>query len=138
MDIRSRRRFLAIAAYSLLIASLVFVASSPARTSAAGAGAGASCAELREWAASNYTNASLTLDDRTPFTRAQRVAVFNAVAPAIRAELWREHLRRFAMRGDLNDTQRAFILQARAELTAATYTDRDPAVRRAQSRKFWA
>jgi hypothetical protein len=60
------------------------------------------------------------------------------VSPAVRAELWREHLRRFATRDDLNDTQRAFILQARADLSAASYTDRDPALRRAQSQKFWA
>lgn len=133
MDIASRRRFGAIAAYGLLIASLVFVVSSPARTTAAGA----SCAELREWA-SSYANASPTLDDLTPFTRGQRAAIFNAVTPAVRAELWREHLRRFATRSDLNETQRTFILQARAELSAATYTDRDPALRREQSRKFWA
>lgn len=135
MDIPSRRRSWAIAVstYTLLVASLVFVVSSPARTTAAGT----SCAELREWA-SSYADASPTLDDLAPFTRAQRVAIFNAVGPAVRAELWREHLRRFATRDDLNDTQRAFILQARADLTAATYTDRDPALRRAQSRKFWA
>lgn len=129
---RSRRRSLAIAANSLLAACLVFVVSSPARTSATGA----SCAELRAWAG-NYSNASLTLDDLTSFTRAQRVAIFNAVTPTVRAELWREHLRRFATRADLNDTQRTFILQARAELSAASYTDRDPALRRAESQKFW-
>ena len=135
MDIASRRRPWAFAAYSLLIACLVFVVSSPARTIAANA----SCAELREWASSYATaNASPTLDDLTPFTRAERVAIFNAVTPAIRAELWREHLRRFATRSDLNDTQRAFILKARADLSAATYTDRDPTLRREQSRKFWA
>jgi hypothetical protein len=133
MDIDSRRRPWAFATYSLLIACLVFVVSSPARTIAANA----SCAELREWA-SSYATASPTLDDLTPFTRAERVAIFNAVTPAIRAELWREHLRRFATRSDLNDTQRAFILEARADLSAATYTDRDPTLRREQSRKFWA
>lgn len=132
MDIASRRRSMAIAANSLLVACLVFVVSSPARTSAA-----ASCAELRAWA-SSYADASPTLDDIAPFTRAQRVAIFNAVSPAVRAELWREHLRRFATRDDLNDTQRAFILQARADLSAASYTDRDPALRRAHSQKFWA
>jgi hypothetical protein len=132
MDIATRRRSMAIAANSLLAACLVFVVSSPARTSAA-----VSCAELRAWA-SSYANASPTLDDIAPFTRAQRVAIFNAVSPAVRAELWREHLRRFATRDDLNDTQRAFILQARADLSAASYTDRDPALRRAQSQKFWA
>ena len=135
MDIASRRRPWAFAAYSLLLACLVFVVSSPARTIAANA----SCTELREWASSYaHANTSPTLDDLTPFTRAERVAIFNAVTPAIRAELWREHLRRFASRSDLNDTQRAFILKARADLSAATYTDRDPVLRREQSRKFWA
>lgn len=132
MHIASRRRTVAIAAHSLLATCLVIVVSSPARTSAAG-----SCAELRAWA-SSYATAPPTLDDLAPFTRAQRVAVFNAVSPEVRAELWREHLRRFATRDDLNDTQRAFILQARADLSAATYTDRDPALRRADSRKFWS
>jgi hypothetical protein len=133
MDIASRRLSWAMAAHGLLVAALVFVVSSPARIAAAGA----SCAELRVWA-SNYTNAPPTLDELTPFTRAQRAAIFNAVTPAVRAELWREHLRRFATRSDLNDAQRAFILQARANLSAATYTDRDPALRREQSRTFWA
>jgi hypothetical protein len=133
MDIPSRRRSWAIAVYMLLVACLVFVVSSPARTTAAGT----SCAELREWA-NSYANASPTLDDLAPFDRAQRVAIFNAVGPAVRAELWREHLRRFATRAELTATQRAFILQARADLSAASYTDRDPALRRAQSRKFWA
>lgn len=133
MDIVSRRRSWAITSYGLLIASLVFVVFSPARIIAAGE----SCAELREWA-SSYVNAAPTLDDLMPFTRTQRAAIFNAVTPAVRAELWREHLRRFATSSDLNDTQRAFILQARADLSAATYTDRDPQLRREQSRKFWA
>lgn len=133
MDIPTRRRSWAFAVYTLLVSCLVFVVSSPARTTAASA----SCAELREWAGS-YANASPTLDDLGPFTRAQRVAIFNAVGPAVRAELWREHLRRFATRVELTGAQRAFILQARAELSAASYTDRDPALRRAQSRKFWA
>jgi hypothetical protein len=135
MDIASRRRPAAIAGYGLLLASLAFLVSSPARTTAASA----SCVELREWAISYAnTNASPTLDDLTPFTRAQRNAIFNAVSPSVRAELWREHLRRFATRADLNDQQRAFILQARADLSAATYTDRDPALRREQTRKLWA
>lgn len=133
MDIPSRRRSWAIAVYMLLVACLVFVVSSPARTTAAGT----SCAELREWA-NSYANASPTLDDLAPFNRGQRVAIFNAVGPAVRAELWREHLRRFATRSELTDTQRAFILQARADLSAASYTDRDPALRRAESQKFWA
>lgn len=133
MDISPRRRSWAIVVYTLVVTCLVFLVSSPARTTAAGT----SCAELREWA-SSYANASPTLDDLAPFTRAQRVAIFNAIGPAVRAELWREHLRRFATRDDLTDTQRAFILQARADLSAASYTDRDPALRRAQSRKFWA
>jgi hypothetical protein len=135
MDIVSRRRLSATVAYGLLVACLVFVVSSPARTTAAGA----SCAELREWATSYATtNTSPTLDDLAPFSRAQRNAIFNAVSPLVRAELWREHLRRFATRSDLNDQQRAFILNARADLSAATYTDRDPALRREQARKFWA
>lgn len=132
MDLASPRRSWAIASYGLLIACLVFVVFSPARITAAGE----SCTELREWA-SRYADGSPTLDDLAPFTPAQRAAIFNAVTAAVRAELWREHLHRFATRADLNDTQRAFILQARAKLSAATYTDRDPKLRREQARKLW-
>lgn len=128
-----RRRHGAIAVYGLLIACLLFVISSPTPTGAESS----SCAALREWA-SSYAHAPVTLDQIVQFTRAQRVAVFSAVSPEVRASLWREQLQRFALRTDLTEEQRTFILKARADLSAATYSnDNSLATRREEARKFW-
>jgi hypothetical protein len=129
MQTLSRRPW-AMTAYSLFVACLLFVVSSPAPTAAS-----ESCVRVREWAGAYVgTRATPTLDDIARFTRAQRVAVFNAVTPAVRANLWREQLLRFATRPDLTDAQRTFILAARNDLNAATYTlDKDARLKAAKA-----
>jgi hypothetical protein len=96
------------------------------------------CEELRRWAARSYDGQRPPLDHVASFDRPHRVAIFNAIAPAARAELWREQLRRFAQRPDLRDAQRSFIVSARAELSPATYAQDDVAARRLEVRRFWA
>jgi hypothetical protein len=130
-----RRRW-AMTVYSLFVACLLLVVSSPVST----AGSSESCTRMREWASTYVaTRAAPTLDDIAPLTRAERVAVFNAIAPEVRADLWREQLRRFAARADLTNEQRAFILAERDRLNADDYRPAsDRAARRAKGQAFWA
>ena len=91
-------------------ACLLLVVTSPASTAADGE----ACVRMREWAAAYVASqAAPTLEDIAPLTRAKRVAVFNAITPERRADLWREQLRRFAKRIDVTAAQRAFILAER-------------------------
>jgi hypothetical protein len=130
-----RRRW-AMSVYSLFVACLLLVVTSPVPTAADSE----SCARMREWASTYVaTRAALTLDDIAPLTRAERVAVFNAIAPEVRADLWREQLHRFAARADVTAAQRAFILAERERLNADAYRPAgDRAARRAKSQAFWA
>jgi hypothetical protein len=124
---RSRR---ALAVYGALVAGTVGFLSLPtnARTESA-------CELLRDWARP-YQGASVTFDDFARFDRPHRLAIFNAVTPAVRAALVQEQLRRFSQRPDLSAPQRASIAEALTLTTAALY-ERQP-VATQQYREFWA
>jgi hypothetical protein len=114
----------------LLLASQALFVSLP--TSAASA---SSCAELRRWA-QPFTHTAPTLDQLAGYDRPHRVAIFNAVTPAVRSALWQEQLRRFDQRTDLSFSQHALINEARALTTPAFY-NRDQAAQQTFL-QFWS
>jgi hypothetical protein len=78
------------------------------------------CESLRRWAR-QFEGRSPSLEEVSRFDRGHGLAIFNAIAPVARANLWREQLARFADRAGLTDDQRALILQARADITTTMY-----------------
>ncbi len=78
------------------------------------------CHTLARWA-EQYRGTSPTLDQVTQLDRAHRRALLGAVSPAIRADLWREHLRRFAQEPNLLPEQRALIATAITLTTPELY-----------------
>jgi hypothetical protein len=128
MSLNPRRFFGALLAGAVFVASQAFIVSSPAP-------AGASCAALRQWA-QPYAQQRVTLDQLASFDRAHRIAVFNAVSPAVRAELWSEQLRRFAEQPGLSAEQRALVGEAARMATPAFYAE-DATARRDAVRRLW-
>jgi hypothetical protein len=125
-----RRSCRAIALCGAILASHALFVSRPMSATSE-----STCEQLRSWARA-YEQAPPTFDELTKFDRAHRIAIFNAVSPAARASLAQEHLRRFAQRADLSETQRAFVVEAIALATPALY-QRDPAAKQA-FRQFWS
>lgn len=125
----SRRARAGIAVCSLLVLGPALFVAIPSSGTADSA-----CDALRNWARA-YEGTSPTLDDVARFDRAHRVAIFNAIAPAVRASLWQEQLRRFHRQSDLSDTQRALIIEGISLTTPALY-EQDAAAKQALDR-FW-
>jgi hypothetical protein len=95
------------------------------------------CEANARWAAEyERTTPAPTLDDFARFDRPQRVALFNAVSPDVRASLFQEQLRRFSERPDLTSDQRALIAEGASLLTADLYR-KDP-VATQSFRTFWS
>lgn len=78
------------------------------------------CAELRVWAEA-YRDATPTLDEFARFDRAQRRAMFGAVAPSVRAALWREQMRRLGRQSRWSPAQRGLFRDASAQITPELY-----------------
>jgi|SRR5581483_4062530 len=93
-----------------------------------------SCAALRAWA-QPLAGTAPTLDDLARYDRAHRRALFNVLAPDVKAALWREQIRRFSERPELTLTQRALAREGATLHTAALY-ERDPSARQAHA-AFW-
>jgi hypothetical protein len=120
------------ATFGLLAAGVAFFVPLPMSASSESA-----CEAMARWA-SDYerTTPAPTLDELAKFDRGRRVALFNAVAPDVKASLFQEQLRRFSQRADLTDTQRALIAEGVTLITPALYR-KDPAA--SQSfRHFWS
>jgi len=92
------------------------------------------CAQLQQWAQA-YAGISPTLDHIAQYDRPHRVAIFNAVTPAVRSALWQEQLRRFDQRTDLSVQQHALINEGRSLATPAFYAH-DPVATQA-FQEFW-
>jgi len=99
------------------------------------AASGSSCAELRRWA-QPFTHTAPTLDQLAGYDRPHRIAIFNAVTPAVRWALWQEQQRRFDQRTDLSVEQHALINEAR-DLTTLAFYQQDH-VAQQTFLKFWA
>jgi hypothetical protein len=94
------------------------------------------CEAMARWATEyERTTPAPTLDDLAKFDRAHRVAIFNAVSPDVKANLFQEQLRRFSERPDLTAAQRALIAEGLTLITPAFYR-KDPAASIA-ARQFW-
>jgi hypothetical protein len=94
-----------------------------------------SCVVLKQWARV-YANRSMTLDEFAQFDRPHRIAIFNAITPALRSSLVQDQLRRYVVRPELSDTQRTFVREA-LTLTTPTLYSGDPAAKKAYE-AFWA
>jgi hypothetical protein len=94
-----------------------------------------SCAGLQRWALA-YKDASVTIADLANLDRAHRRAVFNAVSPAVRSQLVREHLGQVAQRPDLSPLQLALVQEGIDLATPSFYTRREPATM-AKFEQFW-
>jgi hypothetical protein len=94
-----------------------------------------SCAGLKRWALA-FDEASVTLADLANLNRVHRRAVFNAVSPAVRSQLVREHLGQVAQRSDLSPLQLALVKEGIALATPSFYTRRAPATM-AKFEQFW-
>ncbi len=93
------------------------------------------CAALRQWG-QTYAGRAITLDELARFDHAHRLAIYNAVAPEVRAALWREQMRRLGERADLTPKQRALTQEAISLQTPALYRH-DGEANRAFER-FWS
>jgi hypothetical protein len=113
----------------LLLASQALVVSLP--TSAASK---STCEALRHWA-QPFTHTAPTLDQLSAYDRQHRIAIFNAVSPAVRSALWQEQLRRFDERSNLTTEQHSVINEVSRLATPAFY-NQDPAARQSFS-QFW-
>jgi hypothetical protein len=114
MTLVSRRLMSAyVVCCALTAVQLLALSFSPSKTAA-------NCESVRNWA-EPYRTTRPTLAHLASFTRAQRVAIFNAISPEARADLWREHLEAFARRQQLSPGQRSLIVEAVLELSPAAY-----------------
>jgi hypothetical protein len=102
--------------FGLLVACQALVASRPSDATTE-----TPCAALKRWA-QVYQNEHPTLEHLASFDRSHRIAIFNAVTPAVRADLWQDQLRRFSTSADLSGTQRALIVEAIPLTTPALYS----------------
>lgn len=125
-----RRPLRALVAFSLFVTGLVTMVAMPTAATTENP-----CTTLKTWAAV-YRGVSPSLDDLARFDRAHRIAIFNAVTPAVRASLWQEQLRRFDQRTDLSAAQHALLQEAAAVTTPALYAREPQAV--AAHEAFWA
>jgi hypothetical protein len=125
MAITARRISLAV----VLVIGSAFVLCSPLSSVSAN-----SCAALRAWA-QPLAETVPTLDDMAGYDRAHRRALFNVLAPDVKAALWREQITRFSERPELTPTQRALAREGVSLHTAALY-EREPAARQAHA-AFW-
>lgn len=130
MTVFPRRSLRALVAFSLFVTGLVTLVSLPTAATTENP-----CAALRQWAAA-YRDVSPSLDDLARYDRSHRIAIFNAVTPAVRASLWQEQLRRFDARPDLSATQHALIQEAATLTTPALYAREPQAV--AAHEQFWS
>jgi len=94
------------------------------------------CAALRTWAA-QYKGTAPTLDALAAFDRPHRIAIFNAVTPAVRAGLMQEHLRRWVEEAGLSAEQRTLIAEGAQLLTPKVYNHGDASERQRWER-FWS
>ncbi len=113
----------------LLLASQALVVSLP--TSAASK---STCEALRHWA-QPFTHTAPTLDQLSAYDRPHRIAIFNAVSPAVRSALWQEQLRRIDQRSDLTTEQHALLNEAENLVTPEFY-NHDAAARKTFL-QFW-
>jgi hypothetical protein len=120
------------ATVGLLAAGVAFFVPLPMSASSESA-----CEALARWAA-EYERATPapTLDELATFDRGKRIAIFNAVAPEVKASLAQEQLRRFSDRADLTVAQRALIAEGLSLITPALYR-KEPAASQAV-RQFWS
>lgn len=125
-----RRPLRALVAFSVFVTGLVTMVAMPTAATTENP-----CTTLKTWAAV-YRGISPSLDDLARFDRAHRIAIFNAVTPAVRASLWQEQLRRFDQRTDLSAAQHALLQEAAAVTTPALYA-REPQATAAHE-AFWA
>jgi hypothetical protein len=116
-----RPRYLVLAAIALALAS----SNTTVRASE-------SCEALREWARP-YADTSPTLAELMAFHGGHRRAIFNAIAPAARLSLWREHLGALAARPEFTPAQRAAAAELRTVIVAEIYTTGSPAQERARA-----
>jgi hypothetical protein len=105
--------------WALVICIFVFTAGHSLVSRSAAAPASA-CTALREWA-QPYAGRLVTLDELARFDHAHRLAIYNAVAPEVRAALWREQMRRLGERSDLTAAQHALTEEAITLMTPALY-----------------
>jgi hypothetical protein len=131
MNRLSPRSARALAVSGLLLACLALV---PAFNTSPRA-ADKSCADLKRWALS-YVDRPVKIADLSDLNRAQRRAVFNAVSPAVRSQLVREHLGQVAQRSDLTPLQLALVKEGIGLATPEFYTRREPATM-AKFEQFW-
>lgn len=128
MTARPRSHIGTLAACGVLLAIQAFV---PSATTAIPA---SPCEELRAWA-EPYRDTSLTLDELAGFDRPHRLAIFGALSPTVRSQLWREQLGRFDMRPELTPEQHAIVRQAVGLATPQLYAE-DPHAQN-EYRRFW-
>jgi hypothetical protein len=124
-----RRSLRVLVAAGLLVVCPALIVSLPASTASL-----TSCETLRQWA-QQYRGTSPTLEKVATYDRAHRVAIFNVIAPEVRAALWQDHIRRFARRADLSITQRALVVEGEALTTPALY--QHDAIAAAAFTAFW-
>lgn len=115
MTARFRRSHWALVVCGALVAGQALFVSAPVSTSS-----GSSCEALRVWA-QPYQGKTPALDEMARFDRPHRKAIFNAIAPAVRAALWQEQLQRFDRQPALSPAQHALIAEGRALITPALY-----------------
>jgi hypothetical protein len=99
---------------ALLLCTAFLLSSSSSTTSAS------SCAVLRQWAEA-YRGTSPTLQQLARLDRGHRLAVFNAVSPSVRSQLWREQLEQFESDAALSPSARALVREGRNLLTPQYY-----------------
>jgi hypothetical protein len=109
-----RRSLRALIVFMLCVGSQLAIVSVPTPTSQQG------CESLRRWAR-QFEGRSVSLEEIARFDRGHRLAIFNAIPAATRADLWREQLRRFANYPNLSDAQRRFIRDTVEIVTPARY-----------------
>jgi hypothetical protein len=130
MAIPSRRTLQAFVVGGLLFVCPALFASFSSSSSVSAS----SCAALQAWA-QPFAGTAPTLDELARYDRAHRRAIFNAIAPDVRAALWREQITRFGARAELSPQQHALTTEAAGLLTPALYR-RDAAARQAFE-TFW-
>ncbi|WP_163505214.1 bacteriocin fulvocin C-related protein [Fodinicola acaciae] len=111
-----RRRFLRLAP---LAAVGAFALSGGLATPAAAAQQSAR-AKARAWVAANRANLPTSYDEVTAYPMAHRQAIFSALAPQTRRQLWAEQLARYeAAHRELDAAQRAVLAEAKRALSIA-------------------
>jgi len=124
---RFTRHLFAVAA--VVVLGQLALVSFPATTSDR-----AACDAVQRWA-SRYAHARPTLDDLVRVDPARRIAIFNAIGPDARADLWRTQLTRAAGHAGLTIERRHLLREGSHLATPALYSG-DLAAKRAFD-AFW-